>query len=320
MWFNRSRRNRRLSPGQHVLDVKLRADQVRAARTQFAARAVMVGLGTVLGLYLLGRAGEWGLDEFVYENPAFAIAQVEVQTDGIIAPEELRRWSGVTPGENLIGVDLAAVKRNLELVSTIDTVSIERILPRTLKIRVTERRPVAQVNLLRSLPTGDVVVSVFQLDAGGFVMQPLDPRLSVLPLSQLNYEQPAITGLTACQLQPGRRLDSPQAQAALRLIGAFGHSPMSGLADLRSVDVSSPGVLEVTTSQGSSIPFSLDRLDQQLERWGLIYNWGKSAGKDVASADLAVGNDVPVKWNLASASPVFVPKSVKPLHSRRKNV
>jgi cell division septal protein FtsQ len=320
MWFSRSRRNRRRSPGQHVLDVKVRAGEARAAGTHRAARFIMVGLGTALGLYLLWRTGEWGLDEFVYENPKFAIVQFDVRTDGIISPEQLRRWSGVAAGDNLVAVDLAAVKRNLEMVSMVKTVSIERILPGTLKIRVTERHPVAQVNLLRSLASGDVVASVFQLDSNAVVIQPMDPRLSVLPLSQLSFELPAINGLTARQLLPGQSLNSAQAEAALRLIGAFEHSPMAGLVDLRSLDISSPGVIEVTTSQGSVITFSLDRLDQQLARWRLIYNWGRSAGKEVASADLAVENDVPVKWNPTGTVPISIPKSVKPLHSRRKNV
>jgi len=37
------------------------------------------------------------------------------------------------------------VKRNLELVSVIDSVSVERVLPRTLKIRVTERDPIRRL-------------------------------------------------------------------------------------------------------------------------------------------------------------------------------
>ena len=116
MWFKREQKNRRLNRG-HVLDVKLRSDQVRAARTRLASIALGVTLGTVFGLYLFWRAGEWALDKFVYENPTFAIQRIEVQTDGVIAPEQLRRWSGVKPGANLIALDLASVKRNLELVS-----------------------------------------------------------------------------------------------------------------------------------------------------------------------------------------------------------
>jgi cell division septal protein FtsQ len=319
MWSKRARHNRRLSPG-HVLDVKLRSNQVRAARTRFAFVAITVGVGTVFGLYLLWRTGEWSLNEFVYENPAFAIQQVEVQTDGIIAPEQLRRWSGVKPGANLIALDLAAVKRNLELVPTIDTVSIERILPRTLKIQVAERQPVAQVIMPHMLASGGVGVTVFQLDENGNVMQPLDPRLSVVPVSQLNYQLPAITGMNLFELQAGHRLESTHVLAALRLIAAFDHSPMAGLVDLHSVDVSAPGVVLVTTGQGGQVTFALDNLDQQLQRWRQIYDWGHSAGRAIASLDLAVGNNVPVTWTLASVLPPFNAQSVKPLHSRRKNV
>ena len=39
--------------------------------------------------------------------PTFAIQRIDVQTDGVIAPDQLRRWSGVKPGENLIALDLA---------------------------------------------------------------------------------------------------------------------------------------------------------------------------------------------------------------------
>jgi len=34
------------------------------------------------------------------------------------------------------------------------------------------------------------------------------------------------------------------------MIGAFAHSPMAGLVELRRIDVSAPGVVVATTSQG----------------------------------------------------------------------
>jgi cell division protein FtsQ len=318
MWFRSEQKNRRLSRG-HVLDVKLRSSQVRATRTRLAAIASGVLFGTVFGLYLLWRSGEWALDKFVYENSEFAIQNIQVQTDGVIAPEELRRWSGVKPGANLIALDLASVKRNLELVSTIDSVSVERILPRTLKIRVTEREPVAQVDVPRADASGGISVTVFQLDADGVVMQPLDPRLCVVPLSQISEQLPAITGLNVYQLQPGHRVESPQVQAALQLLGAFDHSPMAGLVDLRRVDVSSPQVIVVTTEQGSEITFGLENLPQQLARWRQIYDLGQRNNKIIASADLAVANNVPVRWAENNLSPV-APKNLNPKNSRRKNV
>src|SRR5271154_3730936 len=174
MWFRREQKNRRLRRG-HLLDVKLRSDQVRATRLRLALILLMVPACTLLGLYLLWRTGEWALDKFVYENCTFAIQNIEVQTDGVIAPEQLRRLTNVKLGANLIALDLASVKRNLELETTIDSVSVERVLPRTLKVCVTGRDPIAQVNIPTANAAGGIAASVLQLDANGFVMEPLDP-------------------------------------------------------------------------------------------------------------------------------------------------
>ena len=239
---------------------------------------------------------------------------------GPATAEQLRRWTRVRIGANLIALDLASVKRNLELVSTIDSVSIERVLPRTLKVRVTERSPVAQVNVPTAGGAGGISVSVFQVDANGYVMQPLDPRLSVIPLAQMNEQLPVITGLNVYQLQPGHRVESPQVQAALELIGAFDHSPMAGLVDLRRVDVSQPGVVVATTGQGSEITFALLNLEQQLARWRKIYDWGQTMSKTIASADLAVSNNVPVRWTVSTVVPVAAPKNSNPTRTRRRNV
>lgn len=338
MWFKREQKNRTRRTGRgHVLDVRLRSDQVRAMRVRLATIACTVVFGTVFGLYLVWRTGEVLLDKFVYENPDFAIQTVDASSNGVITPGQVRDWSGVRLGMNLIGLDLAAVKRNLELVSAIDSVSIERVLPRTLKIRVTERVPVAQVNVPCLDAAGRLAISVYQLDATGTVMRPLASGLSTVPVLQMYGELPVIQGLDVLQLQPGRRVEPPpvtavetaqtgqqrraaqQLQAALQLIEAFRHSPMSGLADLRQLDVSAPGVVTVTTGQGGQITFGLDHLDQQLRRWREIHDLGLRAGRTIASADLAVENNVPVHWLGDSPAPA-APKLVKPVKNRRRNV
>ena len=320
MWFKRAQKNRRLRRG-HLLDVKLRSDQVRATRVRLALILFMVPACTMIGLYLLWRTGEWVLDKFVYENSTFAIQSIEVQTDGVIAPEQLRRWTNAKLGANLIALDLASVKRNLELVPMIDGVSVERVLPRTLKVRVTERVPVAQVNVPTATAAGGIVVSVFQLDMNGFVMKPLDQRQREIPLSLIGAQLPAIMGLNAYQLQPGHRVELPQAQAALHLIVAFKHSAMAGLVELRRVDVSQPGVVVATTGQGGEITFGLENLAQQLGRWRAVYDYGKRMNKgDIATLDLAEANNNPVRWMAASAVPVNAPNNFNTTITRRKNV
>lgn len=320
MWFKREKKKNRRLNRKHVLDVKLRSDQVRATRLRLLMLSSMIVASTVFGLYLVWRVGEATLNAFVYQNADFAIRQIEVQTNGKIAPDQLRRWSGVKRGMNLFALDLAAVKRNLELASAIKSVSVERVLPHTLCIRVNERNPIAQVNV-PEMKNGTITIKVFQLDGSGVVMQPVDPRLCTVPISQMNSGLPVITGVNAFQLQPGRRVDLPQVQAALKLLEAFDMSPMAGLVDMRHLNVAAPGVIVVTTGQGSQITFGLKNPAQQLRRWREIYDFGMRRQRAIASANLAVENNVPVRWMMSSGTPVTESSStVQPQRNRRRHV
>jgi len=323
MWqFKAKAKNRRLGGARNVLKVKLRSSQVRAARLRLVTVGLGVLLGTVFGLYLLWRSGEWMLNRFVYENETFAIRRVDVQTDGVIAPDQLQRWSGVKPGQNLLALDLAHVKRNLELVPMVESASVERVLPATLRIRVIEREPVARVNVPIPRPGGRIEFLVYQLDAEGFVIQPMDPRRSLNPseLSRADDQLPALTGVNVSQLQPGRRIESTQVQAALQLIAQFERSPMAGLADLRSIDVSAPEVLVVTTGQGSEVTFGLDRFDSQLGRWRKVYDECARLNKTIATLDLAVADYTPLRLQDSRADPPPAPRTVKPARTKKRNV
>jgi cell division septal protein FtsQ len=319
MWFKRKPKNRRLGREQ-VLDVKLRSSQVRAARTRMMAVSLGAVFATVFGLYLVYRGGEWLLNRLVYENRAFAIEEIDAQTDGIIPVDQLRRWSGVKPEENLLALDLGRVKRDLEMVPLVRSVSVERILPRGLRIRVTEREPIAQINVPRPRASGGIEMSVYQLDADGWVILPLEPRDRATSPSKSDESLPLLRGINANTLQPGRRLTAPQVQAALQFLVAFEQSPMAGLADLKQVDVSSPEVLMVTTGQGSEVTFGLTDFEQQLRRWHAIFESGRKTGNAIATLDLAVTNNVPLRWLEASAVPPAAPKLSKPLRPKKKHV
>ena len=303
----------------HVLDVKLRSSQVRATRMRLAAVALTVTCGAVLGLYALWRVGGWALDQLVYENKTFAIQQMDIQTDGVILPDQLRRWSGVKPGENLLALDLARVKRDLELSPLVKSASVERVLPGTLRIRVSERQPIARVNVPHPLTSGGFDIVVFQLDEEGYVLQPLGPGQRAVPLTQADDELPVVLGMNLSELQPGRRIEAIQTQAALKFIQAFNSSPMAGSVDLKYIDVHFPQVLVVGTSQRSEITFSLDDFDKQLRRWKKVYEECNRQNKIIGALDLAVSDNTPLRFMDAGDPPAFAPKNAKP-HNKKKNV
>jgi cell division septal protein FtsQ len=319
MFFRRKPKNRRLER-EHVLDVKLRSGQVRAARTRLATMGLGAGFATLFGLYLIWRLGGWALDHFVYENKAFAVREIIVQTDGVIAEDQLRRWAGIQPDQNLLALDLARVKRDLELIPFIQMVSVERILPHTLRLRVSERESIAQISVPRLRPVAGVESTVFHLDPEGWVMPPLDPRQRVSSANSSDDQLPVVFYPHSEQVQAGRRLAAPQVQAALELIAAFEHSPMVGLADLHRIDASAPDVLVVTTGQGSEVTFGLADLEQQLRRWHKVFDEAQKKGKAIGTLDLAVSNNIPARWLEASAVPLASPKLPKPIRVKKKHV
>jgi cell division septal protein FtsQ len=98
---------------------------------------------------------------------------------------------------------------------------------------------------------------------------------------------------------------------------------MFALADLRRVDVTS-SVLQVTTGQGSVVTFALGDYDKQLRRWREIHERGLKSNQTIASVDLAVPNNIPVRWveinSAAPGQPVLPAPKIKLPTNRKRHV
>ena len=310
---------RRHREGENVLRVKLRTDQLQAARTRFAMQVLTVLFGTAVVLFLGWRGVDWAVREFVTENPAFATKVVDLQTDGVLTVESLRSMAGVRVGDNLMSLDLARIKRDLELRDYIQSAAVERVLPDTLRIRVTERVPVAQVVVTRQ-EGGRFAQVPHLIDAGGFVMVPPNRAMVADPtVLQIDW-LPALTGVNPVELRPGRQVESAQVRAALRLLQHFERSSMVGRSDIRRVDVAGLEVLTVTTATGGEITFASHRdFDTQLRRWRAVQDVATQRGKVISSLDVSISQNLPARWVEASSVPAPPARPAKPAPYRRKN-
>jgi cell division septal protein FtsQ len=284
-----------------------------------AISAALAATCALAVLYLGALSWGWLRQRFLYHNRAFTLDTIEVQTDGAISPDQARRWAGVNLGDNLLSLNLARVKRDLELVPQVESATVERVLPHLLRLQVRERQPVAQVRLLR-YRQGDWTPATYYLDPSGVVMPPLPPSGAAEGTATSAETLPLLAGVGGHQVRAGQVLASPPARAALRLLADFDRSPMAGQVDLRSVDVAFPGILLVTTEQGNQVTLGVDHLAAQLERWRLVHEAGLKLGKAVASLDLSLSNNCPVLWQEASALPLPKPKPHKPQLAQRKHV
>ncbi|HEY3862445.1 MAG TPA: FtsQ-type POTRA domain-containing protein [Verrucomicrobiae bacterium] len=318
-WLKRKPKNRRAPEREYGLDVKLRTSQTRAARARIVSICAAVVFSLAAISLVLWRGGQWTLDRLIYKNDAFAIQQIDVQTDGVLTPETIRAWARVSLGENLMALDLMKVKRDLELQPPIQLVAVERLLPHTLKLSINERDPVAQTIVTFAGQGGSIDQAVYDFDQDGYVMRPLDPRWRAAP-PDASERLPILVGVPPAEPQPGRQVNSPQIRAALALVGAFDHSPMTGLVEIERVDVSQPDVLKVITTQKAEITFSLNQFDTQLRRWRLIYDRFQKWGKAIATLDLSISNNLPLHWVAAGSVPPVAPHALKPSRPKRKHV
>jgi cell division septal protein FtsQ len=318
-WLKGKTKNRRAQEREQVLDVKLRTSQTRAARMKMVGVGMTAIFCLALVALVLWRGGKWVLDGLIYENEAFAIRQIDVQTDGVLTPETIRAWARVRPGQNLMALDLMRVKRDLESQPPIQFVALERMLQHTLKITVNEREPVAQSMVTLVHPGAATEQAVYDFDEDGYVMIPLDPHWrTVLPPA--SERLPILMGIPASEPHLGKQVTSPQIRAALALVGAFDHSPMTGLVEIERIDVSQPDILKVTTSQKAEITFSLSHFDAQLRHWRLIYDQFQKSGQAIASLDLSISNNLPVHLVAAASVPPVAPRALQPSRPKRKHV
>ncbi|HUP47871.1 MAG TPA: FtsQ-type POTRA domain-containing protein [Thermoanaerobaculia bacterium] len=132
-------------------------------------------MAVVAGFWIYGR---------MQSDVRFAVKAVEVA--GIVhSPRpEVERVTSRYAGTNLFQIDIAQVQRDLGAIPWIDRIDIEKKLPDTLRIRVTERTPVA-LTLSES--------GLHYVDEHGVAFAALSPEVG-------NPDLPLVTGAAGADL------------------------------------------------------------------------------------------------------------------------
>ena len=320
-FFSKNRaRNRRVSRDV-VLNVKLSNDQVRSRRMNIAARVLMVLFCVAFAGFVFFRGGQWLTNRLMYENAAFTVRKVDVTTDGVMTHAEIRRFVILRPNQNLYALDLAAVKRDLEMLPWIRHAFVERVLPETLRIQVEEREPVAEIRRPVTTPRGELVTQRLLVDDSGFVMPALDGWIKHVNTSG-NVDQVAFPQMmmNLTDVVEGRRLEVVGVTSAIELLKRFELSSMAGVVDILSIDITQPDELMVTTVQGTKVTFAIQGIDRQLLRWREIHDRLAASRVTAASINLTVANHIPVIPAELTRQPENPsrPKPVRP--PRRRNV
>jgi cell division protein FtsQ len=218
--------NRRIQTAEEPSDPGMTAKKARSKKrkkargrwTAFSSRIAssLQGLRTAASIVFVVVASialAWGIRQHVVTSPRFAVKTIRI--DGTVkrTPEQVTQAAGLDLGMNIFSVDLIAARRRLLQDPWIASAEVERRLPGTLTIQVTEREVAAVVSVDADLylctHEGEIFKKLEKDDPIGLVV---------------------ISGLTGAQVASDRKMAVGRVRSALELLEQYElHGPSKQL-------------------------------------------------------------------------------------------
>lgn len=184
----------------------------------------------------------------------FPVKKVEVRGAQRLNREEIVALTGVAPGQNLLKLHLKTVGQQVARNPWVATVRVQRFFPGTVAVSITERKPVAVVNL----------GLLYYLDTTGEPFKPLSFGDAL--------DLPVVTGLS----EEGLAADPAGTRVALKtaceLLAALQQHGSFILADVSEIHYDrAHGFTLFTTSGAVPIRIGTDDFSGKLTRFARIY-------------------------------------------------
>ncbi|MBI3587289.1 MAG: FtsQ-type POTRA domain-containing protein [Ignavibacteriales bacterium] len=264
-----------------------------SAKLKYGFLALLLGL-----IALVVSANLW--------KSSLKVKRFTIEGNRIVEANEISQLINVKRGVQIHDVDLMTVRKDILTHHFIKEVSVERDLPGTLKIVVTERVPLAIVN------SGDMLY----LDQDGVVL----PH----SISKELFDLPVLSGFgQSNELKPGTTIRNADVQEALKIFAAskFVSNELYHLiSEIRLRD--GGDIMLYAAENGVPIIFGRGEIASKLVRLEAFWNdiVREKGSQSLQYIDLRFDEQVVVKWNdkvLSSWKPV-TKADIGPLQIRKQ--
>ena len=227
------------------------------------------------------------LDHSLYHNPRYTLNEIDIEPKDKFSTRSIREAAGLEPGENLWTLNLAQIATDLEKTAlrfergrwsgnfpTRSSSASGNGCP-------SSRSSASTSTSARAKPSTWTATCI--------VLKPRD--------NETAPDLPEIIGLTNAELEPGQRLEQPMLEHALEILDAIGHdSALRTSIDIRSIDLSQPLSITMTTTHDLAITFRPDYISQQLARLEAGIDYAESQQKTLHMIDLTPDRNVPLTF------------------------
>jgi hypothetical protein len=265
-----------------LLEVSVRAQTAIRQRNRRIMRWTCSAVLTVAIGVGLWQGARVALNRFLWDNPDYRLGELSVTTDGILSREEIVGAAHISEGENIFRLNLAQARENIARIPQVENVEVQRVLPSTVNIRVTERRPVAWVT---SQFTDDPAAGpAFLTDARGVLMVPHRD-------ASAHYRLPVIHGLATDGIQPGDTVATDGMKVALDLLRLNAGNPRFQIC---GIDLSKTYCITATDHEHACATFGLEDLAGQIEKLNRLLDYCDQSHREIQAVNLMVQRNMPV--------------------------
>ena len=277
---------------QHLLDVSVRSDQAvrqRKRRLFSLLSKVLLALGLLAGAYF---GATKAMAMLLLKNPEYNVATLDVETDGVLQPDQVLQAADLHKGENIFLLNLNRAKARVEAIPEVEKAQVTRQMPNRISIQITERKPVAWIVSGHGPATREAMATakdLYFIDARGILLQPRKVT------SQDSY-LPLIRSYTSGPLASGQEAEGEEVHAALDLLHAQQDSVIAARFQIQDIDLARHFGLEVTDRNGLQVLFGLDDMDKQLKRLDVYLQAIDQRGQKPQTINLLAQRNVPVTF------------------------
>jgi cell division septal protein FtsQ len=287
--------NRRTHTRSRQKQINILHTTTRKRHSQKQVMRVVVWCSLVLAMIVAVGASlhfgiEMALDRVLYTNPRYRLNKIQIEPRGHFTEGQIRQAAGLEPGhQNLWSLNLRQITRDVEKLPYVSNAKVERHFPDTVTILIHERVPVVKiVGLNIDLNTRET----FYLDRDGVVLKPREDDTAPT--------MPEVIGLTSAEteFEPGMKLEQSSLKSAMEILDEIDHSQLHTSITIRTIDLSNPLFIIMTTRQDMAITLRVDPqyIEQQLQRLVQIVNDPRFQQRTISTVDLTPDYNVPVNF------------------------
>lgn len=219
---------------------------------------------------------------YLLRTPYLKIKEITIEGGRRVGSKEVIDIAGVKIGENILAVDLKAIRRRIEKLPWVREAVVKRVLPHSLKVSIKERVPFALINLDSTL---------YIIDDGGVVFKKADYRDGV--------DLPIITGVRMEGLLDGDGEEIESLFKALDFLRFLREKRVLSIESVSEVKMDAHRGLIVYTTEGPMIiTFGKGDFDRKIKRLRRLFEVLGDDIKKVIAVDLSYDKKAVVKWRM----------------------